>query len=98
MVHATVLGVTEHQFDPHGVSVVVVIAESHLTIHTWPEYGYAAADVFTCGDSLSADEITALFTDRFQVEHATTIQVNRGLLSQQLIGSPIKPVAVGAGR
>lgn len=98
MVHATVLGVTEHKFDPHGVSVVVVIAESHLTIHTWPEYGYAAADVFTCGDSLSADEITGLFTERYHAQHATTIQVNRGLLSHELIGSPVKPVAVGVGR
>ena len=40
-----------HHFSPHGVSGVIVIAESHVTIHTWPEHGYAAADVFTCGAS-----------------------------------------------
>jgi S-adenosylmethionine decarboxylase len=97
MVHATVLGVTEHRFDPHGVSVVVVIAESHLSIHTWPEYGYAAADVFTCGDTLSPDEITNLFTERFGAENVTTMQVNRGLLAKSvLVGSPVKmPLAVG---
>ena len=39
-----------HHFSPLGVSGVVVIQESHLTIHTWPEYGYAAVDIFTCGD------------------------------------------------
>ncbi|HNW46052.1 MAG TPA: adenosylmethionine decarboxylase [Thermotogota bacterium] len=39
-----------HQFSPYGISGVVVISESHLSIHTWPEYGYAAVDVFTCGD------------------------------------------------
>ena len=38
-----------HHFSPHGVSGVVVIAESHVTLHTWPEHQYAAADVFTCG-------------------------------------------------
>ena len=47
---ATVLGNSFHRFSPQGVSGVVVIAESHLSIHTWPEYGYAAVDVFTCGD------------------------------------------------
>ncbi len=46
---ATVLGSSFHYFSPHGVSGVVVIAESHLAIHTWPEYGYAAVDIFTCG-------------------------------------------------
>ena len=39
-----------HAFSPHGVSGVVVIAESHLTVHTWPEHGYAAVDVFSCGN------------------------------------------------
>ncbi|HHW26547.1 MAG TPA: S-adenosylmethionine decarboxylase proenzyme [Firmicutes bacterium] len=39
-----------HRFSPQGVSGVVVISESHLAIHTWPELGYAAVDVFTCGE------------------------------------------------
>ena len=39
-----------HAFSPHGVSGVVVIAESHVTVHTWPEHGYAAVDVFSCGN------------------------------------------------
>ena len=46
---ATVISHDFHAFAPHGVSGVVVIAESHLTVHTWPEHGYAAVDVFTCG-------------------------------------------------
>ncbi|MGC8604605.1 MAG: adenosylmethionine decarboxylase, partial [Desulfomonilaceae bacterium] len=46
---ATVLKTAFQNFNPQGVSGVVVIAESHLTIHTWPEYGYAAIDIFTCG-------------------------------------------------
>ncbi|MCL5124754.1 MAG: adenosylmethionine decarboxylase [Deltaproteobacteria bacterium] len=46
---ATVLKTAFQNFNPQGVSGVVVIAESHLTVHTWPEYGYAAIDIFTCG-------------------------------------------------
>ena len=47
---ATILNDHFHQFQPIGVSGVVVIAESHISIHTWPESGFAAADIFTCGE------------------------------------------------
>lgn len=47
---ATVVGDVFHQFNPAGVSGAVVLAESHFSIHTWPERGYAAMDFFTCGD------------------------------------------------
>ncbi|MFQ5766735.1 MAG: adenosylmethionine decarboxylase [Acidobacteriota bacterium] len=49
VVRATVLGHTFHQFSPQGVSGTVVISESHLSIHTWPEYGYVSVDIYTCG-------------------------------------------------
>lgn len=49
---ATIIDVVFHEFNPFGISGVVVIAESHLSIHTWPEYRYAAVDIFSCGDSL----------------------------------------------
>jgi S-adenosylmethionine decarboxylase proenzyme len=48
--NATIVTATFHHFSPLGVSGVVVIQESHLTIHTWPEHGYAAIDIFTCGE------------------------------------------------
>lgn len=48
--NATIIQSTFHQFNPYGVSGVVIIAESHLSIHSWPEYGYASIDVYTCGD------------------------------------------------
>lgn len=47
---ATIVTSTFHQFAPQGVSGVVVVQESHLSIHTWPELGYAAVDFYTCGD------------------------------------------------
>jgi S-adenosylmethionine decarboxylase proenzyme len=49
LIGATVVSVQFNAFNPIGVSGVVIIAESHLTIHTWPELGYAAVDFFTCG-------------------------------------------------
>ena len=49
---AAVVDSTFHRFSPCGVSGVVAIRESHLAIHTWPEYGYAAIDLFTCGDGV----------------------------------------------
>ncbi len=51
---AKVLGIHIHRLSPQGVSGVVVISESHLTIHTWPERGEAAVDLFTCGDRACA--------------------------------------------
>lgn len=49
---ATLLQVVRHQFQPRGVTLLGLLAESHLSIHTWPESGYAAVDVFTCGQSV----------------------------------------------
>jgi S-adenosylmethionine decarboxylase len=58
---ANVLGIHIHRLSPQGVSGVVVISESHLTIHTWPERGEAAVDLFTCGDASRArDAVGAL--------------------------------------
>lgn len=56
---AKVVDTLLHQFNPHGLSGVVVIAESHIAIHTWPEHNYAAIDIFTCGDVIIAENIYA---------------------------------------
>ena len=50
---ATLVKTVFHKFSPHGVTGVVVVAESHFSIHTWPEYGYCAVDIFTCGDVIN---------------------------------------------
>lgn len=50
--HGTIVTEVFHTFSPHGVSGVVVIAESHVAVHTWPEHGYAAVDIFSCGAKL----------------------------------------------
>lgn len=61
---ATIVGSHFHAFSPHGVSGVVVIAESHLTVHTWPEHDFAAVDVFSCGE-LDLDAGIALLIEEF---------------------------------
>src|SRR5205085_11554713 len=50
--HGTIVTEVFHTFSPHGVSGVVVIAESHVAVHTWPEHAYAAVDIFSCGTKL----------------------------------------------
>lgn len=47
--HATFLNTVSHQFEPQGVTAVTLLAESHISIHTWPEEGKAVCDIFTCG-------------------------------------------------
>ncbi|MEW6325465.1 MAG: adenosylmethionine decarboxylase [Nitrospirota bacterium] len=81
--HATVIESRFHKFSPFGISGVVVIAESHLTIHTWPEYGYAAIDVFTCGDVLRPEVAANYLIDKFQSKSPSIVEVKRGLLSRE---------------
>lgn len=53
--HAVILHCHFHQFDPHGVTGIVLIAQSHLSIHTWSEDSYAAIDIFSCGGGMDPD-------------------------------------------
>lgn len=77
---ATVICESFHKFSPIGVTGVVAIAESHLTIHTWPEYAYAAVDIFTCGENLSPKEAIRLLVDRFQAKEPSVLELQRGVL------------------
>ena len=75
---ATVLGESFHRFNPHGVSGVVIIAESHLFIHTWPEYGYAAADIFTCGDSVQPKKAAEMLISKLGAKEHSIVEMQRG--------------------
>lgn len=77
---ATVVENMVHNFNPYGVSGVVVIKESHLTIHTWPEYGYAAVDLFTCGESIKPWEAFSHIKEILKADKITTIEMKRGQL------------------
>lgn len=75
---ATVLNTTFHRFSPCGVSGVVVIQESHLTIHTWPEQGFAAIDLFTCGEQTRPRRALAYLKRTLQSEHCEVQRLVRG--------------------
>ncbi|GAE34099.1 adenosylmethionine decarboxylase [Halalkalibacter akibai] len=75
---AEVREVAFHKFAPQGVSGVVIISESHLTIHSFPEHGYASIDVFTCGDldpNIAADHIT----ESLEATTSEVIEIPRGM-------------------
>ena len=80
-VNATIISTSFHHFSPQGVSGVVVIAESHFTIHTWPEYGYAAIDIFTCDETLSHEKSRELFVQKFAAKSFEHQVFLRGRLS-----------------
>jgi S-adenosylmethionine decarboxylase proenzyme len=75
---ATVLDTAFHQFHPTGVSGVVVIAESHFSIHTWPERGYAALDFYTCGDIDPRVAMNYMF-GYLQAKSMQVVEVERGV-------------------
>jgi len=77
-IKATFVSKSFHHFSPHGVSGVVVIAESHLTIHTWPEHGYAAIDVFTCDEKIDYVQVEKLLIENFKSEKNHTQTISRG--------------------
>jgi len=77
---ATIVETVFHLFSPYGVSGVVVISESHLAIHTWPEYGYAAIDIFTCGTTIDPWVACHYLKDKFQAESYEAHEIRRGRL------------------
>ena len=77
---AVVLGESFHQFNPQGVSGVVMIAESHIFIHTWPEYGYAAADIFTCGNSVQPQKAAEVIVGKLGSKSHSMMEIQRGIL------------------
>lgn len=87
-VGATVIGETFHAFDPHGVSGTVVIAESHLSIHTWPENGYVAVDIYTCG-GLDPRRGFELLAERLQASSARVQEILRGLPEEFDTATPL---------
>ena len=77
---ATVVGESFYHFSPQGVSGVVNIAESHISIHTWPEYGYAAVDVFTCGDDVQPEKAYMVMVERLESKNHSLIELRRGII------------------
>jgi S-adenosylmethionine decarboxylase len=89
---ATIVDTVFHRYNPHGLSGVVVIAESHISIHTWPEYGYAAADFFTCGDQVDPWEACRYLQEHLRSSDLKTREVHRGIPGNTDEVLPHKPV------
>jgi S-adenosylmethionine decarboxylase len=86
---ATVISDTFHTFSPHGVSGVIVIAESHVTIHSWPEHGYAAIDIFTCGETIDPWVIQSHLERHFRSEKVSSMELKRGLFPERVAHKPL---------
>jgi S-adenosylmethionine decarboxylase len=93
---ATIVQSCFHRFSPYGVSGVVVIQESHLAIHTWPENGYASVDLYTCGETCDPHVAFEFLRETLHSAHTCYTELHRGLLSsdgQSLV--PVPPMLVG---
>jgi S-adenosylmethionine decarboxylase len=75
----TVWSISFHRFSPNGVSGVVVISESHLSVHTWPEYGYVALDIFTCGNDAKPEAAVQYALKEFGAASMHITEITRGL-------------------
>jgi len=75
---ATVVKEYFHKFSPQGISGTLVLAESHLNIHTWPEFGFAAVDIFTCGENLRPQAAQDYLCTQLQAEHHVLHSIKRG--------------------
>jgi S-adenosylmethionine decarboxylase proenzyme len=96
---ASIISHNFHKFSPHGVSGTIVIAESHIAIHTWPEYNYAAVDIFTCGETIDPWVIQEYVKDSFLSKNVSSIEMKRGLFKvapgEELLFKPKNADKVG---
>jgi S-adenosylmethionine decarboxylase len=78
---STLIDEVAHQFHPHGVTALALLAESHISIHTWPETGYAAADIFTCGAHTKPEKACQYFVKMFQADQHLLLKLPRRSLT-----------------
>ncbi|MDK2799627.1 MAG: S-adenosylmethionine decarboxylase [Clostridiales bacterium] len=76
---AEIREVTFHAFTPQGISGTIIISESHLAIHTFPEHGYASLDVFTCGDRIDPQVVAEIIAQKLGSKKVYTLNMERGL-------------------
>ena len=84
-VGATIVGESFHRFTPQGVTGILAIAESHISIHTWPEYAYAAADIFSCGSSFLPGDAARRLAEQLECADPEFREIERGLLALPVV-------------
>ena len=80
LIGATAIKDSFHRFSPQGISGIVIIAESHISIHTWPEYSFAAVDVFTCGEVIEPSKAVKPMAEKLKAKSTSYIELKRGVL------------------
>ncbi len=93
--HATLLKVITHRFEGQGITGLGLLAESHLSIHTWPECGYAAIDIFTCGSNTEPESACNFLIERFGAQSHVIIVITRGTTPAALTMN-LQPYTLGA--
>ena len=76
--NATIVNQYFHQFSPFGVSGTVIITESHINIHTWPEYNYVAIDIFSCTEDMEIEKACEYLTSKFEASKNSVQKYMRG--------------------
>ncbi len=76
-----IIGKKFYKFHPHGVSGVVLVAESHIAIHTWPEYGYASVDIYTCGRKTKPMNACEYIVKALKSERHRILKMERGIIN-----------------
>jgi S-adenosylmethionine decarboxylase len=94
---ATLLHQESRRFEPQGVTAFALLAESHISIHTWPELGYAAVDIFTCGSRAMPQNACSYLATALQAGHHSVRRMDRGIeLGKDALRAVAKPVAIDA--
>jgi S-adenosylmethionine decarboxylase len=87
----TLLDLKVYPFSPVGVTGMAIVSESHLVIHTWPELGYAAVDVFTCGAQREPEAAVAVLRAHYKPDHVQVMEMVRGQVDEQWSPRPSQP-------
>ncbi len=94
---ATVMNSSFHKFGPQGVSGVLVLAESHLSVHTWPEHGYAATDIYVCGESCFPRLAQVSLARALGASQTELLTIERGLDAPAGVGMRVLSHEPGLG-
>ncbi len=79
MAKANILRIFGEKFEPQGVTLLALLAESHASIHTWPELGYAAIDLYTCGDKTETHKAAEFLKSKLKAEIAEQKELSRSV-------------------
>ena len=77
LANATVLNLISNKFEPHGVTAIALLAESHISIHTWPESNYSAVDIFTCGQNMMPEQASQYLIESLMAEEHSLRVIER---------------------